>query len=184
MKSRHCLLTVTGKDRPGIIAELTGLLYDHRCNLEDIAMTILEGEFAMMLVVGLGKGSRAGDLTKTLGIFAKKSAMTIHRHELADRLVRGESHARGFRPHLITAIGKDRTGIVYRISRLLAKSRLNITDLNSRILGYGAKALYAMMLEVDVPRRFDVSKLNTDLTHLGKLLRVEIKIKACEPIQF
>jgi glycine cleavage system transcriptional repressor len=184
MKSRHCLLTVTGKDRPGIIADLTKLLYDHRCNLEDIAMTILEGEFAMMLVLGLGSGRRPGNLTKALEVFAKKSAMTIHRHDVLNRLVRGESHGRGLTPYLITAIGRDRTGIVYRISRLLAKNRLNITDLNSRILGYGAKALYAMMLEVDIPGRFDISKLERDLTHLGKILRVEIKIKGCEPIQF
>ena len=46
------VMTVTGKDKPGIIARVTGVLFEAGANLEDVSMTILEGELAMILIVG------------------------------------------------------------------------------------------------------------------------------------
>ena len=43
-------VTVIGRDRPGIIADTTGLLADLGANLEDSSMTLLRGHFAMVLV--------------------------------------------------------------------------------------------------------------------------------------
>ena len=43
-------ITVIGHDRPGIIAETTGILADLGLNLEDSTMTLLRGHFAMMLL--------------------------------------------------------------------------------------------------------------------------------------
>ena len=48
---KRILITVSGKDKPGIIAKVTGLLYARGCNLEDVSMTLLEGQFAMMMTV-------------------------------------------------------------------------------------------------------------------------------------
>ncbi len=44
-------VTVLGHDRPGIIADVTGVLADLGGNLEDSSMTRLRGHFAMTLVV-------------------------------------------------------------------------------------------------------------------------------------
>ncbi len=44
-------VTAVGADRPGIIARVTGVLLEHGGNLEDATMTILRGQFAMMLLV-------------------------------------------------------------------------------------------------------------------------------------
>ena len=46
-------ITITGKDRPGIIAALTAAVFKVGGNLEDASMTILEGEFAMIVLVEL-----------------------------------------------------------------------------------------------------------------------------------
>ena len=44
-------VTAFGADRPGMVAGVTRVLMDHGGNLEDSAMTILGGHFAMMLLV-------------------------------------------------------------------------------------------------------------------------------------
>jgi hypothetical protein len=44
-------VTAVGADRPGIIARVTRVLYEHGGNLEDSSMTILGGHFAIMLLV-------------------------------------------------------------------------------------------------------------------------------------
>ena len=43
-------ITVVGHDRPGIIAEVSGVLAGLRLNLTDSTMTLLRGHFAMTLV--------------------------------------------------------------------------------------------------------------------------------------
>ena len=51
------LMTITGKDQPGIIAAFTGAIFKCGGNLEDANMTILEGEFAMILLAEIGSAS-------------------------------------------------------------------------------------------------------------------------------
>lgn len=44
-------VTVLGHDRAGIIAQTTGILADLGLNIDDSTMTLLRGQFAMMLIV-------------------------------------------------------------------------------------------------------------------------------------
>ena len=48
---RSFVLSLTGRDRPGIVSAVTGVLLDHALNLEDAEMAILRGHFAVMLVL-------------------------------------------------------------------------------------------------------------------------------------
>ena len=47
----HFSVSVVGKDRPGIVAEVSRILFEQGCNIEDSTCTILSGQFAMILVV-------------------------------------------------------------------------------------------------------------------------------------
>ena len=49
--AQRWIVTALGQDRPGIVAGVAKVLYDLGCNLEDSAMTRLEGEFTVMLIV-------------------------------------------------------------------------------------------------------------------------------------
>jgi len=133
--------------------------------------------------VRLNEGQREKAIREAFVKLGRKWKMSFFWKELKRKLVRGESHSQGSESYLITAMGRDRTGIVYSISRFLAQNRLNITDLNSRILGQGSKAIYAMMLEVDIPKRFNLKKLESNLTKLKKKLGVEIQIKPVERVE-
>ena len=44
------IMTAFGKDRPGIVADVTEMLYENGCNLEDTSMTLLAGEFTLILL--------------------------------------------------------------------------------------------------------------------------------------
>lgn len=49
----NAIITVIGSDRPGIIAQVSGLLYEHNINILDISQTILSGYFTMVMLVDL-----------------------------------------------------------------------------------------------------------------------------------
>lgn len=179
------LLTISGKDRPGIIARVSGLLFQHGCNLEDISMTLLEGQFAMMMTVCGPRSMRSAGLAKAVGLLTRPPwSMSCFVTGLKGRATRGKKHAKGCNPCVITAFGKDRTGIVHAVSRALAAQKVNITDLDSRILGQGRKVTYAMLLEVDVPARVPLPKLKDALVRVARRLGIEIQLKALDPVSF
>lgn len=185
MQRQNWLLTVTGKDGAGIIAKITGFLYNLKFNLEDISMTILDGEFAMMLVFhGASSAKTMALLSAHLRTYEKDQLLNCFLKPLTEKLKRGEVHAKGTSRYLITALGRDKTGIVYKISHALAQHHLNITDLNSKILGEGPRCIYSMLLEVDVPFQFPIDKLERAMRRLQRELKIEIRIKPVEPIQF
>jgi glycine cleavage system transcriptional repressor len=180
---KKILITVSGKDQPGIIAKVSGLLFARGCNLEDVSMTLLEGQFAMMMTVCLP--SPACELRVLQSLDLLRSApwsLDCHVTELRGKISHGKKHPKGTLPHMITAFGKDRTGIVYEVSRALAGMQVNITDLDSRILGKGAKTTYAMLLEVDVPGRVSLVKLRALLAKVAKKLKIEIQLKPLERV--
>ena len=182
MKFQTFLLTVMGKDQPGIISKVTAILFRHGCNLEDISMTILEGEFAMMLVACLRERRQKEKILRSFHSLERNSGLSFFWKDLRRKLTRGEQHVQGAETYLVSAIGRDRTGIVHRVSSLLAHHGLNITDLNSRLLGYGREAVYSMMLEVDIPRKFSISRLKRALQRLSHRLRIEIRMRPAETI--
>ena len=49
----RAIVTVVGKDRVGIIANVCNLLAKYQVNVLDISQTIMEGYFTMMMVVDL-----------------------------------------------------------------------------------------------------------------------------------
>lgn len=182
---KRILITVSGRDKPGIIAKVTGFLYARGCNLEDVSMTLLEGQFAMMMTVCVPSRASLERVLEALGMLESAPwAMDFHVTCLKGKAQRGKKHVTGCLPYVITAFGKDRTGIVYSVSRALAGLRINITDLDSRILGAGSRTTYAMILEVDVPKKMAPSGLKTVLARVARKLKIEIQSKPLERVSF
>src|SRR5262249_46943257 len=120
------LLTAFGKDRPGIVAHVTRLIYQLNGNIEDASMTRLGGEFAMMLVVAF-PNSHAGDrLVKALPLVQRQTSLTINAKPITRSLAHAKRQSQA--THLISVYGTDRPGIVYKAAQTLADRHINITD--------------------------------------------------------
>lgn len=181
MSKKLGMLTVIGKDRPGIIAEVSGILFKCGCNLEDMSMTRLEQQLAMMIIVCYEESKRKKTQT-ALEAAVEKSGMSFFWKDLPVKLSSDRFKQSSGTTCLVTAIGNDRTGIVYEVSRLMASLKLNISDLNSRVIGSEKKPLYSMMLEAEIPKNFSLSKLDKAASGLSKKLRIEIHIKPVERV--
>ena len=51
------IISVIGKDRPGIIAKVSGKLFELNANIEDISQTIMQDYFTMIMMVDTSKAS-------------------------------------------------------------------------------------------------------------------------------
>jgi glycine cleavage system transcriptional repressor len=174
------LLTAFGKDRPGIVAEVTETLFHLGGNIEDASMTRLGGEFTMMLVVGLPAAVTGRRLQSACRQLAKRLALNVQAKPVAARLAntRQDSEA----TYLVSVYGTDKPGIVYRVAKVLANRRINITDLNTKVIQRSGEPFYVMLLEVHIPPKVKVAELSKELEHLGRLMGVEITLQDIEPV--
>lgn len=56
---QKALVSVTGKDRPGIIAKVSTALFEMNINVLEISQTILDGYFTMLMIVDMTDASAA-----------------------------------------------------------------------------------------------------------------------------
>lgn len=177
---KRVALTFIGQDRPGIIAEISRCLFKSGCNIEDATMTILEGEFAMILIALLPSSDIESELKKEFEFLKKRLGLYHFWKTLPVKKLLMVKHPAGAKTYVISIIGKDKTGIVYETSHVLAKFRLNITDLNSKLTGGSSRPLFTMILEVDIPNRFNIKRLSWALKRLSRRMRVDVQIRPLE----
>jgi glycine cleavage system transcriptional repressor len=135
-------VTAVGADRPGIVAGVAAVLHDIGGNVEDSAMTILGGHFAIVLLVA---SPVAGErLHEALSPVAGDLGLTISVSEA--RSQRDDAEA----THLLSVYGADKPGILAAVTRALADQGANITDLETRVLGHEDEPVYAMVVELVV----------------------------------
>lgn len=180
----HAALTVVGSDQPGIISRLTSIFHRHGANLEDITMTILEGQFAMILLASYKNPQARQKILSDLQKGSRVMNLSINWRDIKGKLKRGESHLKKSYSYLITAVGNDKTGIIHEISESLYRSGANITDLRSRLIGEKGKPIYSVLMETDIPKSVSLIKLRKIVTKLTKSLDIEISAKPIETITY
>ena len=178
----HRLLIVTGHDRPGIVSAVSGLLSKHKINLEDVRMSILEGQFAMMFVAKFPSTEIEATLERALLTLQKTWQLQIFLCPMGSLISAKIQLAKGTgrqsaSAYVIRVLGKDKTGIVAGVSQVLARYKINITDLQCRILGSGKKILYTMVLECQAPRSVRAAGLKSALKRLEQKLGIEIRLQ-------
>ena len=173
------ILFVIGEDRPGIVAGVTGILYKNNFNIEDSSMTILENHFAMILIISSKKKYNVPLLKKKFKDVEKKLQLSISIKRFVSAKKR-EKETVEAEPYIITVIGSDRTGIVYKVTDLIAKIDINIADVRTEIIGKETSPVYAMILEVEIPEKITIKKFRSSLSQLAKELNVKITLKPIE----
>jgi len=56
MHERYIVVTAVGPDRPGLIAEISSVISEFGCNIEDMDQVVMKGIFIISLLVKLTTG--------------------------------------------------------------------------------------------------------------------------------
>ncbi len=175
----HFAVTVIGKDRPGIVADAAEILYRLGCNVEDSSCTMLGGDFAMILIVSHARPFAKVRLADEFRAMQEKGlsvhVRALHEDEVCYRPPQGELC-------LVSVYGSDKPGIVYRVTRALAERGVNITDLNTRLIGTKEEPVYVLMLEAALSEGLAVEEAERLLENLKKELNVEIAVRVITPV--
>lgn len=173
----HFAVTAVGADRPGIVAAVTRAFVAHGCNLEDSSMTILRGQFAMMLVVDAPAGVGATELQQALAAPAAELDLVVTVRAAPEPV---DDPAEPERSWTVSVYGADHPGIVHGVASLLAANSVNIVDLSTRVVGSPEAPAYAMVLEVTLPRGADLRALERKLEITAAELGVTCRLHPSE----
>jgi len=169
-------ITVIGRDRPGIVANVSGVLYRHRSSIEELSQTVIRGQFAMILIASVGEGASAQALKSELRDLSRDLDLDIDLRRLKpEDLIPYE--AGRTEPFIITARGKDRPGLVYGITELLAERGINITNLGAQVARLGQEPEYIQVFEVDIPKGLDYGLLQEKLRQRGQEMGVSVDLQ-------
>jgi ACT domain-containing protein len=73
------IVTVVGKDKKGIIAKVSGALFENGVNIADISQTIMQDMFTMIMMVEFDNEKvSVQDIEKSLGGIAEEMGLSVH----------------------------------------------------------------------------------------------------------
>jgi phosphoserine phosphatase len=182
------LITVTGRDRAGITATLTGILSDQGATLHDIEQVVVQGQLTLCLLVGL---SHARDVLKELLFAAKELGMELDFKPVTASPALGPTSGgtpvEAGRRYVITAIGRALgANHLHALAKALASEGANIEKISrlsegllasveihaSLPLGRDREVLKRSLLAVATNAGFDVSLQRESLYRRSKRLVV------------
>ncbi len=169
------IISVLGKDRPGIIAAVTRILFDQDCNIENVSQTILQNEFSGIFIVSVPKTLSEGDLHRLLD--AGLSPMGLHVYEKRLSTDDGSQTDVDSEPFVVVTKGPDRKGLVASITAIMAAHRVNVTNLQAVFKGGDDPNANIMIYEVDIPSDANHQALRRDLREKALALSLDISIQ-------
>ena len=125
MNSAYAVVRAIGSDRIGVVDDITSVIEKAECNIEESKMSVLGGEFAVMMLVS-GTDAAISELGKydfatgALSDFSVDVIRTKEPYKIASGV-----------PYLIETVSIDSLGIVHAVTAVLAHEQISIEELET-----------------------------------------------------
>lgn len=164
----HFVISVLAEDKPGIIADVTNVIYDLKGDLADMSQSVLNGFFSMIIQSRFDESVSETILLEKLRSIDSSSELhclvkEIKKPSPSDIPEQGETY-------VVTAQGKNRTGLVASVSAFCRDNKINITGYDTKLSGQS----YSMMLDINLPEEVSPDEIHDKLSSMGKELGLKI----------
>lgn len=166
----HIVLTVIGRDRPGLVSAVSETIAVAGGNWLDTRMATLANQFAGMLLIAIAP-EKADDLVGSLEKLEAQGLRfivekNVEATPLAGRMLR------------LDLIGLDRPGIVRDVSGVLAAQNISIVEFESERVGgsFSGAAMFKARARLRLPEGLDPEELRRSLEALANELMVDLHL--------
>jgi len=153
--SKYIVITAVGQDRPGIVNDLSKTILDNGGNITESRMTVLGGEFALLMLVGstniaieaLENELRALQDKYGLAILFKRTEI---KQPVSSRV-----------PYNVCVISMDHPGIVHEVAAYLSARNINIEkmDTNSYSAAHTGTQMFSLQMGISIPSDHSIASL-------------------------
>ncbi|MEC4675262.1 MAG: ACT domain-containing protein [Nitrospirota bacterium] len=167
------ILTVIGKDQPGLVEALSDVIAQHEGSWDESRMARLAGHFTGVVQIHLPE-DRVGGLIAALPTLADRGlSVSVVESDWSLAVV---DHQETWRLKLV---GQDRPGIIREISRTLASLGVSVQELRTVIESapMSGERLFRAQAELVPLANVGFEQIRTALEHLADDMVIDITLK-------
>jgi len=125
------LINVTGKDKPGLTASLTGILAGYHVAILDIGQAVIHDYLSLGILVEIPPEFKSSSILKDLLFAAHKLSIQIRFSPIEEALYENWVAQQGKERRIITLLGRRITAEqLSKVAAAIAKNKLNIDVIN------------------------------------------------------
>ena len=166
LKTQHLVITTVGKNKTGLVSELTGLVTECQCNIIDSTMAIFGSEFTMIMLL-------AGD-GPSLSQFEMKLPQLAVKLDLLSMPKRTSSHT-GLTPeqYLIQIQGPDQAGTIKALTSYLAANDIDVVSLRSSTSIENGEDWQRAKITIELSQTTDIDSLVSEFERLCNDIKMQ-----------
>ncbi len=168
---KNIVLTLTGRDRIGLVDHVTSLVVTRGGNVGASRMAHLGGEFAMLMLIALPESE--------IGVI-DQDFQSLRGEGYQVSIVQTEDSKKyeGWLPYEIEVTGADHEGIIHDIAHYLASRGINIEnmDTSSSPAPMSGTPLFTMKGVVLAPPKLNFHAWSDELEEIGDKLNVNVTV--------
>jgi glycine cleavage system transcriptional repressor len=167
----YMILTCVGKDRPGIVDDITTFLFERRANIEDSRMAVMGGRFSVMILFSCSPDEVEAirtDMHRLAGL-----GLDVSFHEAEDPSLQKAGPAL---PLALEVTAMDHPGIVQKVVRILRSNNVNILALNTQVAQapLSGAPLFNLDLDAAVPAGTPIARVKGELERLAADMNLDL----------
>lgn len=159
--SEFLVVSALGTDQPGIINKLSKVASEHGCNIQDTRMTVLGGEFALLMLIS-GELPQIEGLERDLPSTANQLGLTTQLKRTKPR-----TNLASARPYEAQVVALDNPGIVHEIARFFSDHAINIEEMQTSTYAapHTGTPMFSLCMTVNIPSSTKIKPLKEEFIH-------------------
>ena len=181
--SEVVLITISGQDRPGLTAALTGILANYDVTVLDIGQSVIHDSLSLGILIESPQDSKSCSVFKDLLFKAHELNLTVRFTPIAESDYEHWVAAQGKPKHIVTLLGRQITARhLARVTEVVAEHGFNIDQI-SRLSGRlslgqpeeqrrGASVQLSLSGEVH-----DIPAMHAKFLHISQELDLDVAVQ-------
>jgi len=167
------VISALGADRPGIVDELSNIIFEHSLNIEDSRMTVLGGEFAILLLVSGDQSSIDAVQTQVHEI---EQALQMR---LLIKVTNDSSPIENAISYAVEVAALDHPGIVNNIASFFSERNINIVDLKTESYSapHTGTPMFALHMTIGISADTNIAQLRDAFMQVCDELNLDAELK-------
>jgi glycine cleavage system transcriptional repressor len=174
--SNLLVLSALGHDKPGLVTELSNTILSYGCNIVDSRMTVLGGEFAIIMLIS-GSWNNIAKFEDSLQGLQETLQLAVTCTRTDNRKLEKDAL-----PYSVEVIALDHQGIVHELAGFFSSRNINIYELytGSYNAAHTGTPMFTLNMILEIPAKTQIAVLRDDFLEYCDQLNLDAVI---EPIK-
>lgn len=152
------VISALGQDKLGIVDKLSGAILEYHGNIIDSRMSIMGGEFAIMLMVS-GKWNVITKIEDNITSLGESLGL-----QLITKRTTQQNPQANLLPYTVEGVCVDQPGIVHKVAGFFSAKNINIQSLSTEHYAapHTGTPLFSLRMEIDIQNDISIPSLREE----------------------